>query len=199
MNLVLLDRQGFEFVVVPGYRSGTFARFFGTLDVRSVALAPSRAVAVRQLRYREDSLGIAFCPLLAGHRAEQAQIVAFDGEAATPWLEVANGAMPVQDQRGWLRPWQVTPIASMVWRVRTSVVPDLHSFSAVPFAVDHRSGVCQNPGGLRQRERTETHEEAVGKRPACPRVKTRTGTKVPDGDNFCRCRPPGLCGGGAKS
>ena len=43
------------------------------------------------------------------------------------------------------------------------VVPDLHGFSAVPFAVDQCSGVCQYPGGLRQRERTETHEEAVGK------------------------------------
>ena len=64
---------------------------------------------------------------------------------------------------GGSRPWQVAPIASIVWRVRTSVVPDLHSFTAVPFAVDQCSCVCQYPGGLRQRKRTETHEEAVGK------------------------------------
>src|SRR6202050_4781072 len=139
MNLVLLDRQGLEFVVVPDDQSGTFARFFGTLGVRSVALAPSRAVAVRQLRYREDALRIAFCALLASHRTEQAQIVAFDGEAATPWLEVANGAMLVQNQRGRFpavagRPNRVDRLARP-----DSVVPDPHSFTVVPFAVDHNS------------------------------------------------------------
>jgi hypothetical protein len=30
---------------------------------------------------------------------EQAQIVALDGETTTPRLEVANGAMPIQDER----------------------------------------------------------------------------------------------------
>src|SRR5450631_799129 len=45
MNLFLLDRQGFEFVVVPDERSA-LARFLRTLSVRSGALSPSGAVAV---------------------------------------------------------------------------------------------------------------------------------------------------------
>jgi hypothetical protein len=141
MNLVLLDGQGLEFVVAPEYRSGAFASFFGTLCVSSVVLAPSRAVAIRQLRYREDSIRIAFCPLLASHRTKQAQIVAFDCEVATSWLEVANGAMLVQDQRGRLR--TVADRPNRVDRLTRpdDVVFDLDSFSVVPFAVDHCSGV----------------------------------------------------------
>ena len=102
MDLALLDRQGLEFVVVSGSWGSAFGGFGGTLGVRSGALAPPRAVAVGQLRYREDTLGIAFRPLLAGHRGEQTQIVAFDGEAATPRLEIADSAMPVQDEWGRL-------------------------------------------------------------------------------------------------
>ena len=162
MNLVLLDRQGLEFVVVSDDRGGAFGGFCGTLGVRSGALTPSRAIAVGQLRYREDSLRIAFRPLLAGHRGEQAQIVTFDGETATPRLEVADGAMPVQNERRRLptvagRPDRVDDLARP-----GDVVRDLHGFSAVTIAVDQCSGVCQNPGDLRQRERTETHEQAVG-------------------------------------
>src|SRR3954470_18901123 len=96
MDLVLLNRQGPKFVIVPDGRGGAFGGFRRTLDVRFGTLAPSRVVAVGQLRYRETTLGNAFRPLLAGHRGEQAQIVTFDGEAATPRLEVADGAMPVQ-------------------------------------------------------------------------------------------------------
>src|SRR5258705_8816198 len=163
MNLVLLDGEGLEFVVVPDYRGGAFAGFIRTLSVRSFALAPSRAIAIRELRYREDSLCIAFCPLFGGHRAEQAQIVAFDGEAATPRLEVANGAMLVQNGRGRLRAAADSPDRVNRLARPEDVVLDLHGFSVAPFAIDHHSGVCQNPGGLRQRERTETHEEAVEK------------------------------------
>jgi hypothetical protein len=163
MNLVLLDRQGLEFVVAPEDRRGAVASFFGTPDVRSVALAPSRTVAVRQLRYREHSFRVAFCPLLASHRTEQAQIVAFDGKAATPRLEVANGAMLVQNGREEVRAAAARPDRVDRLVRPEDMVLDLHDFSVKPFTVDHHSGVCQNPGGLRQGERAETHEESVKK------------------------------------
>jgi len=102
MNLVLLNRQSFEFVVVPDHQCLASAAVLGPLGVRS-ALARTRAVAVRQLRYREDSLRVASCPLLGGHRAQEAQIVAFDSELATPRLEVTDGAMPVEDAGGRIR------------------------------------------------------------------------------------------------
>jgi hypothetical protein len=70
MDLALLNSQGLEFVVVSGDRGGPFGGFCGTLGVRSGALPPPWAVAVGQLRYRDDPFGIAFRPLLAGHRGE---------------------------------------------------------------------------------------------------------------------------------
>src|SRR3954454_16368569 len=100
MDLALLQSQGLEFVIVSGNKGGVFGGFCETLSVRSGALTPPGAIAVGQLRYRENSPGIAFRPLLASHRGEQAQIVTFDGEAATPRLEVADGAVPVQDKWG---------------------------------------------------------------------------------------------------
>src|SRR5271165_5798866 len=102
MDLVLLNRQSLEFVIVLDDRSGASGGFRGILGVRSGALTPSGAVAVGQLCYRGYSLGIAFRPLLAGHRGEQAQIVMFDGEIAAPRLEIADGTMPVQNERRWL-------------------------------------------------------------------------------------------------
>ena len=68
MDLVLSESQGPEFVVVSNDRGGTFGGFGGTLGIRPGSLAPPWAVAIRHLRYREDSLGIAFRPLLGGHR-----------------------------------------------------------------------------------------------------------------------------------
>jgi hypothetical protein len=84
MNLVFLDRQGLEFVIIPEYRAGAVASFLGPFGVWSIALATSRAIAVRQLHYRENSIRMEFYPLLDGRGAEQAQVVAFDGKAATP-------------------------------------------------------------------------------------------------------------------
>src|SRR5271155_3075824 len=158
MDLILLNRQGLEFVIVPGGRGGAFGGYGGTLGVRSAALSSARPIAVGQLRYREDSLGIAFRPLLAGHRAKQAQIVTFYGEAATPRLEVADGAMPVQNERRWLstaagRPNRFADLASP-----GHVIPSLQSFAAMPLAVNQCSGVCQYPGSLRQCKCTETHD-----------------------------------------
>src|SRR3984893_18754914 len=102
MDLILLNRQGLEFVVVPEGRGGAFGGFRETHGVRFGALASPRPIAIGQLRYREDSLGIVFRPLLGGHRVKQAQIVTFNGDAATPRLEVADGAMPVKNERGRL-------------------------------------------------------------------------------------------------
>ena len=103
-----------------------------------------------------------FCLLLAGHRAEQAQIVAFNGEAATPLLEVANGAMPIQEQWGRL-PIVVGCHDRINGLARPDgVISDLHGLSAVSLAVDHCSGVCQNSGDLRLCKCTETHQQAVG-------------------------------------
>jgi hypothetical protein len=70
--------------------------------------------------------------------------------------------MLIQDQRR-----RFSPMAHCFYRVNSltrpgGVFPDLHSFSVVVVAVDHRSGVCQNPGGLQQCERTETNEQIVG-------------------------------------
>jgi hypothetical protein len=96
VDLVLFNRQGLEFVIVPIGWGAAFGRCRGTLGVSSGALTPPRAVAVRELRYCKDSLGTAFRLLFGGHRVEQAQIVTFDGEAATPRLKVADGAMFVQ-------------------------------------------------------------------------------------------------------
>src|SRR5216684_3141986 len=98
MNLPLLDCQGLEFDVVRDNRRGAFGGFRGTLGVRSGALASPRAVTIGEVRYGDNSLGIAFRPLLDGHSGDQAQIVTFDSEAATPRLEVADGTMPVQDE-----------------------------------------------------------------------------------------------------
>src|SRR3954470_1664077 len=141
MDLVLLNRQGPKFVIVPGGRGGAFGGFRGTLGVSFGTLTPSRVVAVGQLRYRETTLGNAFRPLLAGHRGEQAQIVTFYRETATLRLEIADGAMPVQDQRGRFptaagRPDRFDDLASP-----SHVVSDLHRFSAVPLAVDQCSSV----------------------------------------------------------
>jgi len=49
------------------------------------------------------------------------------------------------------------------WARPSYVVADSHCFEAVALAVDQSSGVCQYASGLRQRERTETEEQAVGK------------------------------------
>ena len=50
MDLVLFDRQGLEFVIVPIGLGSAFGRFRGTVDVSSGAPTPPRAVAVEQLR-----------------------------------------------------------------------------------------------------------------------------------------------------
>ena len=127
-----------------------FGGIGGTPGVRSGAFTPTRSVAVGQLRYREDTLGIAFRPLLAGHCGEQTQIVTLDGEAATPRLEIADCAMPVQDEWG-----RFPTVAGRLDRgdglARPSdVVPDLHSSAAVAIAVNQRSSVWQYPGPLRK-------------------------------------------------
>jgi hypothetical protein len=137
-----------------------------------------------------------FCPLLAGHGAEQAQIVAFDGEAATPLLEVANGAMPIQEQRGWLS--AVAGYHDRVDRLARpdGVVPDLNGFSAVPLAVDHCSGVGQNAGDLRQPSAPK-HTSRLLETCGLSQGENKTGTKVLDGVNSLDWQPPGSCDGGA--
>jgi hypothetical protein len=77
-------------------------------------------------------------------------------------LEIANGARPVQDQRG-----QLLAVAGYLdcldGLLRLGdMVPDLHSFSAVLFSVDQYSDFCQVPGQLRERECAETNEQIVG-------------------------------------
>ena len=162
MDLVLLNRQGLEFVIVLDDPSGASGGTCGMLGIKPGPLTPPGAVAVRQLRYRGYSLGVAFRTLFAAHRSEQGQIVTFDGEIATPQLEVADGAMPVQHE--WRRfptlaacPDSVDDLARL-----GDVLPDLQGSVA---SHRHRSVFrCQaNPGDLRQCERTETHEQAVGK------------------------------------
>ena len=162
MDLVLFNRQRLEFVIVPIGRGGAFGRFRGTLGLSCGAPTPPRAVAVGQLRYRKDSFGIAFSLLLASHRAEQAQIVTFDGEAATPRLKVADGAMFVQNERGRFSTAAGRPDCVDGLARPSDVVRDLHGSAAVAVATDQCSGVCQYPGSLQQRERTETREQLVG-------------------------------------
>src|SRR5271169_2058624 len=148
MNLAFLDGQCLEFVVVFCVWGDAPFRFGGILRVRSGALLSSRPIAVGQLRYREDSLRIAFCTLLAGHRVKQAQVVAFDGEAATPRLEVADGAMLVQDDRRRLPTAPGPPDRFDDLASPSHAVPDLHSSVAVATAVNQCPGVGQYPGGL---------------------------------------------------
>ena len=119
-------------MVIPGDRGGTFGGLGGTLGVRSSALAPPWAVAIRHLLYREDSFGVAFRSLLAGHRREQTQIVMFDGEIATPQLKVADGAMFVQDQRGRLSALLSCPDRLNGLARPGDVIPDAHGSVAVP-------------------------------------------------------------------
>src|SRR5215469_5712896 len=69
--------------------------------------------------------------------------------------------MPVQDQSGRLR-----AVACCVDRVDGllrpgDMVPDLHSFSSVLFAVDHCSDIWQFPGDLRECKCAETNEQVV--------------------------------------
>src|SRR5271157_5513280 len=135
MNLVLLNRQGLEFVIVLDDRSGAFGRFCGILGVRFGPLTPSGAVAVGELCYRGYSLGIAFRPLLAGHRSEQAQIVMFDGKVATPRLEIADRTMLVQYQRRWLLALTTCLDCFDDLACSGQVVRHLHSFSAISIAV----------------------------------------------------------------
>src|SRR5215469_5708685 len=87
MDLLLFESQGPQFVVVSRDWGDKFGGFAATLGTRLTSASPW-AVAIRHLRYRKDSLCITFRPLLAGHRRKQAQIVVFDGESATPRLEV---------------------------------------------------------------------------------------------------------------
>jgi hypothetical protein len=70
MDLVLFNSQSLELMVGLDDRGSAFGRFNGAFGVRFGALAPSRAVAVGELRYRDDALSITFRPLLAGHRGE---------------------------------------------------------------------------------------------------------------------------------
>src|SRR5271154_1709612 len=161
MDLVLLNRQGLEFVIVLDERSGALRRFCGIFGVRFGPLMPSGAVAVGQLCYRGYSLRIAFRPLLAGHRREQAQIVKCDGKVATPRLEIADCTMIVQYERRRLL--ALTTCLDCIDDLTCwgQVVRDLHSFSAISLAVDQCSDVWQYAGGLRQRECTETHGQVV--------------------------------------
>ena len=96
-----------------------------------------------------------------GHRREQAQIVVFDGESATPWLEVTDGAMPIQDKR-----WRLPVALSSPDFVNSLARPDNvvcnpYGSMTEAIAVDQGSCVCQYAGGLRQRERAKTNEQAV--------------------------------------
>ena len=70
--------------------------------------------------------------------------------------------MPIQNQRRWFS--AVAGCHDRVDRLARpdDVVRDLNGFPAVPLAVDHCSGGRQNAGDLRQRKRTETHQQAVG-------------------------------------
>jgi hypothetical protein len=148
MDLALLDSQRPEFVIVSGDRGGAFGGFSGTLSIRFGALTPPGAIAVGQLCYRGDSFGIAFRPLFAGHRGEQAQIITFDGETATPRLEIADGAMPVQNE--WRR---VPTVAGRPDRVDSLArsgdeFRDLQGFMSVTIAVDQCSSVRNEPDAL---------------------------------------------------
>ena len=142
MDLALFESQGPEFVVVSDDRGRTFCGFGGSLGIRSGALAPPWAVAIRHLRYREDSISTAFRPLFADHRREQAQVVMFDGERAAPWLEVADGAIPVQD-KGWRLPATPSSPDRLNGLARPGdVVSNPHGSVTVASAVDQCSGVC---------------------------------------------------------
>lgn len=87
----------------------------------------------------------------------------FDGESATPWLKVADGAVPVQDKRWRLPAGPSSPDHLNGLARPDDVVPNPHATATVAIAVDQCSGVCQCPDGLRQRERTKTNEQVVGK------------------------------------
>ena len=101
-----------------------FGGFGSTLGVWFRALTPPGAVSVGQLSDRGNAFGVAFRPILGGHGTEQAQVVTTDGDAATSGLEVANGAMPIQDE-GWWFPAAIARIESMIWRVRAAKSPIL--------------------------------------------------------------------------
>src|SRR5690348_15759808 len=73
----------------------------GTLGVRSGTFPAAWPVAVRKLSYRDHSFRRVLRPLLCSHCTEEAQVAALNGKVPTPFLEVADGTMPVQDERGW--------------------------------------------------------------------------------------------------
>jgi hypothetical protein len=171
MDLVLLNREGLEFVIVLDDRSGASTGFRGILGVRSGALMPPGAVAVGQLRYRGYSLGSAFRPLLAGHRGEQAQVVAFNGNAATPWLEITNGAMPIQYKWGLFLTEAVRPDLVDGLTRRRDLISNPHISVTGAIAVDEYSCVCQYASILRQRERAETEKQSVRKARLIPGYK----------------------------
>ena len=117
------------------------------------------------------ALHFAFRPLFAGHRGEQAQIITFDSETATPRLEIADGAMPVQNE--WRR---VPTVAGRPDRVDSLArsgdeFRDLQGFMSVTIAVDQCSSVRNEPDALRERERTETQAKVVGDVWLVPRQK----------------------------
>ena len=120
-----------------------------------------------------------FARSLLGHSGEQAQIVAFGGEAATPRLEVADGAMPVQDERWWLPiaagcPDRVDDLARP-----GDMVPDLHRFCG---GNHRRRSVFQCLPVSRWPATARAHRNTRG---GCRKVwlvpgENRTGTKVRD-------------------
>lgn len=163
MDLVLFDSQGPQFVVVSRDRGDKFGGFGGTLGIRPSSLSSPWAVAIRHLRDRRDALCIKFRPLPAGHRREQAQIVVLDGESATPRLEVADSTMPVQDKRFRLPAAPSSPDCINGLARTDNVVCNSHGSVTVAITVDQGSCVCHYPGGLRQRKRAKTNEQAVGR------------------------------------
>ncbi len=56
------------------------------------------------------------------------------------------------------------------------VVRDLNGSAPVAVAIDQCSGVCQYPGSLQQRERTETHEQ-LAERSSLSQGENSTGIK----------------------
>ena len=141
------------------------------------ALASPRPIAIGQLRYREDSLGIVFRPLLAGHRVKQAQIVTFYGEAATPRLEVADGAMPVKNERRRLptaagRRDRFDDLASL-----GHVLPDLQGFCG---GAPRRRSVFRCLPISRWPATVQVHRNTplgCRKRLACPGARAKRGQR----------------------
>src|SRR5215831_15250739 len=141
-SAVIATAKQHRFGVAAGVRAmlillgDKFGGFGGTLGIRCSSLASPWAVAIRHLRYCKDCLCITFRSLLTGRRRKQAQIVVFDGQSATPRLEVADSAMPVKDKRWRLPAAPSSPDFINGLARADNVVRNSHGSVTVAIAVD---------------------------------------------------------------